>query len=274
MNDKHPSNQPERPSTQIRWRHRLWIALSMLLLVSGWVQAAEESTTLNSITPIGVVQVAGEPLITKITPDIADGDTAEPIAAPRPSRSDYPNIGVSSRAIVWILAQLHLFFAALVLAVPLFVLMIELLGVYTGDERYDNMAYEFMKISLTGFSITAIFGGSLALALFVLYPDLMGYMMHVFGAQVLVYAIFFFLESFFLYTYYYGWNAFRYGNLKWVHLSLGLMLNASGLTIMVLANSWATFMMAPSGVNEVGAVVGNIWEIMKGPLWNPINLHR
>jgi len=43
---------------------------------------------------------------------------------------------------------------------------------------------------------------------------------------------------------------------------------------MVVANSWATFMMAPSGVNEVGAVVGNIWEVMKGPLWNPINLHR
>lgn len=59
-----------------------------------------------------------------------------------------------------------------------------------------------------------------------------------------------------------------------MHLTLGLLLNASGLTIMVLANSWATFMMAPSGVNEVGAVVGNIWEIMKGPLWNPINLHR
>ncbi|MCU7892268.1 MAG: cytochrome ubiquinol oxidase subunit I [Candidatus Thiodiazotropha sp. (ex Ustalcina ferruginea)] len=274
MNDKRPSNQPERPSTQIRWGRRLWIALSMLLLVYGLVQAVEESTTLNRITPIGMVQVAGEPLITKTTPDIADVDTAEPIAAPRPSRSDYPNIGVSSRAIVWILAQLHLFFAALVLAVPLFLLTIELLGVYTGDERYDNMAYEFMKISLTGFSITAIFGGSLALALFVLYPDFMGYMMHVFGVQVLVYAILFFLESFFLYTYYYGWNAFRYGNLKWVHLSLGLMLNASGLTIMVLANSWATFMMAPSGVNEVGAVVGNIWEIMKGPLWNPINLHR
>jgi hypothetical protein len=24
----------------------------------------------------------------------------------------------------------------------------------------------------------------------------------------------------------------------------------------------------------VGAVIGNIWEVMKGPLWNPMNLHR
>ncbi|MBT3016079.1 MAG: cytochrome ubiquinol oxidase subunit I [Candidatus Thiodiazotropha sp. (ex Clathrolucina costata)] len=253
----------------------IWLLVVVgLLLSSGTTLAADDADRLNRIAPIGMVQVAGEPPVSRSDSTATDVEAEEQIVAPRLSRSDYPDIGVSSRAIVWILAQLHLFFGALVLAVPLFVLIIELLGVYTGDERYDNMAYEFMKISLTGFSITAIFGGSLALALFLLYPDFMSYMMHVFGAQVLVYAILFFLESFFLYTYYYGWNAFRYGNRKWVHLSLGLMLNASGLTIMVVANSWATFMMAPSGVNEVGAVVGNIWEIMKGPLWNPINLHR
>ncbi|MET0003022.1 MAG: cytochrome ubiquinol oxidase subunit I [Candidatus Thiodiazotropha sp.] len=253
----------------------LWLLVIVGLLLSmGETHAADDADKLNRIAPIGIVQVVGEPPVNRSDSSATEIEAAEAIVAPRPSRSDYPDIGVSSRAVVWILAQLHLFFGALVLAVPLFVLIIELLGVYTGDERYDNMAYEFMKISLTGFSITAIFGGSLALALFLLYPDFMSYMMHVFGAQVMVYAVLFFFESFFLYTYYYGWNAFRYGNLKWVHLSLGLMLNASGLTIMVVANSWATFMMAPSGVNEVGAVVGNIWEIMKGPLWNPINLHR
>jgi len=32
--------------------------------------------------------------------------------------------------------------------------------------------------------------------------------------------------------------------------------------------------MAPSGVSETGVVTGSIWEVMKGPLWNPINLHR
>jgi len=58
--------------------------------------------------------------------------------------------------------------------VPLFVLVIELLGMYTGDSRYDDMAHEFMKISITAYSITALFGGTLALSLFLLYPDLMG----------------------------------------------------------------------------------------------------
>jgi cytochrome bd-type quinol oxidase subunit 1 len=230
-------------------------------------------TVAERIAPIGRVHIDGQPFVEEET-TTASAEKPEPIAAPQPQRKNYPNIGVSSRAVVWIAAQMHLFFGALVLAVPLFVLVIELTGLITKDERYDDMAHEFMKISLVGFSITAIIGGTLALALFLLYPDFMGYMMHVFGSQWLWYAALFFVESFFLYTYYYGWDALRYGNKKWVHLTLGLMLNAAGMTIMVLANSWATFMMAPSGVSETGVVTGSIWEVMKGPLWNPINLHR
>jgi cytochrome bd-type quinol oxidase subunit 1 len=169
---------------------------------------------------------------------------------------------------------MHLFFGALVLAVPIFVLVIELIGVKTSDDRYDDMAHEFMKISLTAYAITALFGGTLALSLVLLYPHFMTYMTGVFSSQMLVYAVLFFLESMLLYIYYYGWNALRYGNRKWVHLTLGLLLNAVGTTLLVVANSWSTFMMAPSGVDATGAVTGNIWEIMKGPLWNPLNLHR
>ncbi|MCW8883621.1 MAG: hypothetical protein OQK12_00030, partial [Motiliproteus sp.] len=123
-------------------------------------------------------------------------------------------------------------------------------------------------------SITALFGGTLAFALFLLYPDFMGYMLEVFGSQVLVYALLFFLESAILYMYYYSWYALRYGNAKYVHLSLGLLLNVVGTTLLVIANAWATFMMAPSGVDANGAVTGDIWEIIRGPLWNPVNLHR
>ncbi len=197
-----------------------------------------------------------------------------PFIAPKLKRDDYPRTVVSSRSIVWVLGQMHLFFAAFVLAVPLFVLVIEWIGAKTGDERYDDMAHECMKISMTAFSITAIFGGSLAFALFILYPQFMAYMMNVFDMQVLVYAALFFAESFFLYVYYYSWYAYRYGNKKWVHLTIGLMLNVVGTTILLLANAWVTFMMAPTGVDDTGAVTGGIWEIIRGPLWNPINLHR
>jgi cytochrome bd-type quinol oxidase subunit 1 len=199
----------------------------------------------------------------------------EALPAPKPARGDYPNIGASSRGIVWVFAQMHLFFGALVLAVPIFVLVIEFIGFKTRDDRYDDMAHEFMKVSLTAYAITALFGGTLALSLFLLYPQFMNYMMRAFGSQVLIYALLFFLESMLLYIYYYGWDALRYGNRKWVHLTLGLLLNGVGTTLLVVANSWSTFMMAPSGIDPAtGAITGNLWEIMKGPLWNPLNLHR
>ncbi len=195
--------------------------------------------------------------------------------APKLKRGDYPQImGISSRSIVWVLAQMHLYLAAFVLAVPLFVTVIEWIGVKSGDDRYDDMAHEFMKVSMTAYSLTALFGGTLAFALFMLYPDFMGYMMRVFGGQVMVYAFLFFAESAVLYMYYYSWYGLRYGNKKYIHLSLGILLNVVGTTLLFVANAWATFMMAPSGVDEAGVVTGNIWEIMRGPLWNPVNLHR
>jgi len=256
----------------------MMMAMLVIASVPGLVAAeglaADGLSVEERIAPIGRVQLEGGPEI-PVSDAVTDAvEQPKPQAAPRPQRKDYPDVGVSSRAIVWIVAQMHLFFGALVLAVPLFVLVIELTGVFTRDERYDDMAHEFMKISLVGFSITAIIGGTLALTLFMLYPDFMAYMMRVFRVQWLWYAFLFFVESFFLYTYYYGWNALRYGNRKWVHLTLGLLLNGAGMTIMVLANSWATFMMAPSGVSETGVITGSVWEVMKGPLWNPINLHR
>ena len=198
-----------------------------------------------------------------------------PSPAPTMGPRDYRRIGsLSSRSVVWIIAQLHLFLAAFVLAVPLFVTVIEWIGVKTRDQRYDDMAHEFMKVSMTAYSLTALFGATLSFALFLLYPTFMSYMMEVFGNQVMIYALLFFLESTILYVYYYSWYALRYGNKKYLHISLGVLLNGIGTTLLFVANSWSTFMMAPSGIDETGAITGTIWEIMRGPLWNPLNLHR
>ncbi|NOZ38143.1 MAG: cytochrome ubiquinol oxidase subunit I [Gammaproteobacteria bacterium] len=251
-----------RSTTQSRWQTRFWILalLAMLLFFIGNVP--------DSSSGIGFVDAA------HASETVAE-EAVELKGAPKLKREDYPQLlGMSSRSIVWVIAQMHLYLAAFVLAVPLFVTVIEWIGVKNRDDRYDDMAHEFMKVSMTAYSLTALFGGTLAFALFLLYPDFMGYMMRVFGGQTLVYAFLFFAESAILYIYYYSWNSLRYGNKKYIHLSLGILLNVVGTTLLFIANAWATFMMAPSGVNEAGAVTGNIWEIMRGPLWNPVNLHR
>ncbi len=227
------------------------------------------------IQSVGSILLEGEPQPEPVVVEAQETEPAPaPQGAPKLKREDYPRVGASSRSVVWIAAQMHLFFAAFVLAVPLFVLVIEWIGIKYADDRYDDMAHEFMKITMTAYSITALLGGFLAFSLFLLYPQVMEYLMRVFNLQVLVYAGLFFAESALLYIYYYSWDALRYGNKKWLHLTVGLGLNVAGTTLLVVANAWVTFMMAPSGVDATGAVVGNIWEIIKGPLWNPINLHR
>ena len=202
-----------------------------------------------------------------------EGFTYQP--APKLKVGDYPIVkGFNSRIAVWIVAQLHLWFGAFVLAVPIFVLVIEGVGMATKDERYDHMAHEFIKVSMTAFSLTASLGGLLTIMFVSFYPDFFKYMAAIFGKTMIIYAILFFGESFCLYIYYYGWDRMNKGFSKWVHLTMGLMLNVFGMTLMVLSNVWASFMMAPSGVDDAGVFTGNIWEAMRGPLWNPINLHR
>lgn len=260
------------------WRHiRVCISMLALLTIAAPVLASTPHPVAVSGGDTGWFSIAQASAAEAAPADSASGaedGSAALVPAPQPEAKDYPNIGVSSRAVIWIVAELHLMFGAFVLAVPIFVLLIEWIGVKTGDERYEAMAHEFMKISATAYAITSLLGGMLAIALFLLYPTFMGYLIHVFGAQTLVYAGLFLSESIVVYIYYYSWDALRYGNSKWVHLTLGLLVNGVGLTLMVMANAWATFMMAPSGVNEVGAVTGGAWAAIKGPLWNPLNLHR
>jgi cytochrome bd-type quinol oxidase subunit 1 len=176
---------------------------------------------------------------------------------------------VGSRVAIWVVAQLHLLFAAFVLAVPIFALIVEAIGYKTGDKRYDRLAYEFTKLLSVSFSLTATFGAALTFMLIILYPKFTNYLMSVFSPTFLPYVGLFFFEAFFLYTYYYGWGKFH----PLVHLGLGLGLNVVGTGIMLIANSWLTFMMSPRGVAADGAVI-SVWEAVSNFTWMPINVHR
>src|SRR4030067_1420314 len=111
----------------------------------------------------------------------------------------------------------------------------------TRDERYDNMAYEFIKVSITAYSLTAFLGGLLAFGLILFYPDLFKYLSAIFKESMFAYALLFFAESAVLYIYYYGWHWLQGGNRKWVHLTFGVLLKAGGVLLMLAANAWPTF---------------------------------
>lgn len=205
-----------------------------------------------------------------------DGQEVSPYGpAPVLTVKDYPTVkGVNGRVFIWLVAQLHLWFAAFVLAVPIFVFIIEAIGMRTRDKRYDNMAYEFIKVSITAYSLTAILGGLLVFGLIVFYPHLFFYLSTIFKESMFYYALLFFAESACLYVYYYGWHWLQGPFRKWIHLTLGLLLNAVGTLLMFLANAWLTFMMSPAGVDATGKFSGDTWAAIHNFLWNPINLHR
>jgi cytochrome bd ubiquinol oxidase subunit I len=202
--------------------------------------------------------------------------------APAPKTVDdhlhYPRYNFESRVLIWFANQQHLYYGSFVLAVPIFCMIIELLGVLTKDralgKRYDRLAYDFIKISLTAYSLTAILGGILLFTFLTLYPSFFGYLSSIFRPVMHLYALLFVAESGILYIYYYGWDKMSEGFLKWIHLTMAVVLNVVGTVLMFLANSWIAFMMSPAGVDEEGRYLGNIWHVIHTALWNPLNLHR
>jgi len=185
---------------------------------------------------------------------------------------------VESRLAVWVAAELHLMFAAFVLAVPMFALFIEYLGWWAAKRdraaaiRYDWLAHEMARLLPAAYSLTAITGALLGFLLFTAYPGFMGYLTEIFGPTFVVYPLFFVAETLCLYFWYYGWDRLQ-GRRKWIHLLLGVLLNVFGTIVMFIANAWATFMMTPAGVDEQGALV-SLPDALWNPGWMPLNVHR
>ena len=180
--------------------------------------------------------------------------------------------GLSPRATIWVVAQLHLLFAAFVLGVPIFAVIVEFIGWRTGDQRYDRLAREFIKLLTVAFATTAALGGLLAFTLFGLYPAFSTYFVSIFSPSLYVYAAFFFVETGILYSYYYSWDRLR--RHKGVHITLGVLLNVAGTVLVFISNAWASYMMSPVGVDETGTFVGTTMEAIANPLWIPLNIHR
>jgi len=192
-------------------------------------------------------------------------------AAREPAYRAFPLIG--SRLAVWAIALLHLIFSGFILGVPIFAVIIEIIGWRTGAPRYDWLSHEFVKLIFAAFSTTALLGAFLLFLFVGYYPKFWAYMTSIFFPTYWIYALLFFAETFTVYLWYYGWEWLS-GPRKWVHVSLGVLSNLFGTAILLIGNSWVTFMMSPAGVTETGALKGSVWAAINNSTWMPINIHR
>ena len=150
-----------------------------------------------------------------------------------------------ARNAVWIAAEVHLMFAAFVLGVPMFAVITELIGIVRKDSKYDKLSKEFTRLLVFAYSATALWGWLLLFLITTLYPRFWSHMARIFSLSMWIYAGLFFVESFTLYLYYYGWDRWKTGRAKWGHWGLGLLLNVWGTIVMFIANGWLTYMMSP-----------------------------
>jgi uncharacterized membrane protein (DUF485 family) len=104
--------------------------------------------------------------------------------------------GIGSRAAVWIAAQVHLMFAAFVLGVPMFAVVMEAIGIFSKDEKYDRLSKEFTRLLLIAYSATAIWGAVLLFFLTTLYPRFWAHLSAIFEVSMWIYVGLFFIESF------------------------------------------------------------------------------
>ena len=183
---------------------------------------------------------------------------------------------IGGRGAVWIAAEVHLMFAAFVLGVPMFAVITELIGIVGKDEKYDRMSKEFTRLLVFAYSATALWGAVLVMFLTTLYPRFWGHMANIFALSMWIYVGLFFIESFTLYLYYYGWDRWKYGRAKWGHWGLGVLLNVWGTIVMFIANGWLTYMMSPPAGTTVQALPEGVrmWNAIANATWMPINIHR
>lgn len=206
------------------------------------------------------------------TTQVAFAQDGEP-----PGYREFPVIG--SRVAIWITSQVHLMFAAFMLGVPLFALVVEYIGVRSAEKRYDDLAREFTKLIIVAASTTAAFGAVFTFLLFTLYPNYMSRLTDVFLPTMIIYPLLFFGEIFALYLYWYSWDRLSTPKGKPWHLAIGLLLNLFGTALMFIANAWLTFAISPESggrslYNDLGSFTGTLWQAINNTTWWPINIHR
>ena len=221
---------------------------------------AAAAAALVALTPTGLLAQAAE--------------AASQSTVSIPAYGSFPAPG--NRVAIWVAAQVHLFFAAFVLGVPMFAVVAEAIGIFGKETKYDKLAKEFTRLLLVSYSATAIWGAILAFGLITLYPGLWSYLARIFAPSMWVYVSLFFFESFTLYLYYYGWERWHEGRAKLMHWSLGILLNVWGTAVMFIANSWLTFMTSPPAevVPDTAPEMVRFWSAFANATWMPINIHR
>ncbi|MBL8074874.1 MAG: cytochrome ubiquinol oxidase subunit I [Nitrospira sp.] len=189
---------------------------------------------------------------------------------------DFPYAG--NRTAVWIVAQLHILFAAFILGAPIFVVISEWLGYRKQDPRYDRLAKEVTKVTVILFSMTAVTGGLFIFVLLAAYPQFTtSFINQFYVVFAILYPALFIAETILMYAYLYTWDIWK-GEKKGRHIALGVLLNLVCLLILFVINGPTSFMNTPPKAEGVSPqdfiAAATLWDKIANQSWFPLSLHR
>jgi cytochrome d ubiquinol oxidase subunit I len=196
---------------------------------------------------------------------------------PAPPPGQFPYTG--NRTAVWIVAQLHILFAAFILGAPIFVVICEWIGYRRQDPRYDRLAKEVTKVTVILYSMTALTGGLFIFVLLATYPQFTTWLInHFFMIFAVIYPLLFIAETIVLYLYFYTWDGLK-GEKKGRHIALGVLLNLIGTITLFVIDGPTSFMNTPAKAAEGLSLVeyiqtASLWDKVYNYSWMPLNLHR
>ncbi len=197
--------------------------------------------------------------------------------APDPPPVEFPYTG--NRTGVWIVAQLHILFAAFILGAPIFAVVSEWLGYKNNDPKYDRLAKEVTKVTVILYSMTALTGGLFIFVLLATYPGFTTWLIkHFFLIFAVIYPLLFIAETIVLYLYFYSWDYMK-GSKKARHIALGVLLNIVGTVTLFVIDGPTAFMNTPAKAAEGLSLVefiqtATLWDKVANYSWMPLNLHR
>ncbi len=166
----------------------------------------------------------------------------------------------------------HIVFAAVGVAMPLFMVLAEARALRSGSQAHMELARRWAKGTATLFAVGAVSGTVISFELGLLWPRFMELSGAIIGMPFSLEGFAFFAEAIFLGVYLYGWGRVS----PRLHLAAGAVVAASGAAsafFVTLANAW---MSSPAGFQRAsggGATAIQPFVAMFPPGWSHEVVH-
>ncbi len=150
---------------------------------------------------------------------------------------------LAARALFGVSLAFHIVFAAVGVAMPLFMVLAEARALRGGSEVHRELARRWAKGTAILFAVGAVSGTVISFELGLLWPRFMAFAGPIIGMPFSLEGFAFFAEAIFLGIYLYGWGRVS----PRLHLAAGAVVAASGALsafFVTLANAW---MNSPAG---------------------------